>query len=149
TECSLLPIMPSINNEFCPPPYYINERTITQCHLRHRIRNQRQLALITPPRRHLALLQWCKFHCISYFTMNQIPLIDRIVAEVSARMPSGLGDLRQDVERNLQAVLQEALTRFDLVSREEFEVQRQVLLRTREKLEQLERTVAELEQAQR
>jgi len=81
--------------------------------------------------------------------MNQIPLIDRIVAEVSARMPSGLGDLRQDVERNLQAVLQEALTRFDLVSREEFEVQRQVLLRTREKLEQLERTVAELEQAQR
>lgn len=81
--------------------------------------------------------------------MNQIPFIDRIVAEVSARMPSGLGELRQDVERNVQAVLQEALTRFDLVSREEFEVQRQVLLRTREKLEQLERTVAELEQTQR
>src|SRR5699024_7374720 len=141
--------MPSINNEFCPPPYYINERTITQCHLRHRIRNQRQLALITPPRRHLALLQWCKFHCIGDFTMNQIPLIDRIVAEVSSRMPSGLGDLRQDVERNLQAVLQEALTRFDLVSREEFEVQRLSRLRTRVYLELLDRIVPELVPPQR
>lgn len=78
--------------------------------------------------------------------MNQLPLIDRIVAEVSARLPAGVGELRHDVERNIQAVLQEALTRFDLVSREEFEVQRQVLLRTREKLESLEKIVAELEQ---
>lgn len=78
--------------------------------------------------------------------MNQLPLIDRIVAEVSARLPAGVGELRHDVERNIQAVLQEALTRFDLVSREEFEVQRQVLLRTREKLESLEKLVAEIEQ---
>lgn len=78
--------------------------------------------------------------------MNQLPLIDRIVAEVSARLPAGVGELKQDVERNIQAVLQEALTKFDLVSREEFEVQRQVLLRTREKLEALEHLVAELEQ---
>ncbi|HLR17096.1 MAG TPA: accessory factor UbiK family protein [Alcanivoracaceae bacterium] len=77
--------------------------------------------------------------------MSQIPLIDRIAAEVSARMPSGLGELRHDVERNVQAVLQEALARFDLIGREEFEVQRQVLLRTREKLEELEKIVAELE----
>jgi len=77
--------------------------------------------------------------------MNQLPLIDRIVAEVSARLPAGVGELKQDVERNIQAVLQEALTKFDLVSRDEFEVQRQVLLRTREKLETLERLVAELE----
>lgn len=81
--------------------------------------------------------------------MSQVPFIDRIVADITARLPSGLGDLRQDVERNVQAVLQEALTRFDLVSREEFEVQRQVLLRTREKLEQLEKTIAELEHTQR
>lgn len=80
--------------------------------------------------------------------MNQLPFIDRIVAEVSARLPSGVGELKQDVERNIQAVLQEALTKFDLVSREEFEVQRQVLLRTREKLEALERLVAELEDQQ-
>lgn len=77
--------------------------------------------------------------------MNQLPLIDRIVAEVSARLPAGVEELKQDVERNVHAVLQEALTKFDLVSREEFEVQRQVLLRTREKLETLERLVAELE----
>lgn len=78
--------------------------------------------------------------------MNQLPLIDRIAAEVSARLPAGIGELKQDVERNVHAVLQEALTRFDLVSREEFDVQRQVLLRTREKLENLERLVSELEQ---
>lgn len=77
--------------------------------------------------------------------MNQVPFVDRIVAEVSSRMPSGLGELRHDVERNVQAVLQDALTRFDLVSREEFEVQKQVLLKTREKLEALERLVDELE----
>src|SRR5699024_9400365 len=77
--------------------------------------------------------------------MNQLPLIDRIVAEVSARLPAGVEELKQDVERNVHAVLQEALTKFDLVSREEFEVQRQVLLRTRKKLETLERLVAELE----
>ncbi len=78
--------------------------------------------------------------------MQQLPLIDRIVAEISARLPAGMGELKQDVERNAQAVLQEMLARFDLVSREEFEVQRQVLLRTREKLEALEKTVAALEQ---
>jgi len=42
-------------------------------------------------------------------------------------------------------VLQTGLARLDLVTREEFDVQRAVLLRTREKLEELQRTVAELE----
>jgi BMFP domain-containing protein YqiC len=42
-------------------------------------------------------------------------------------------------------VLQSGLARLDLVTREEFEVQRAVLLRTREKLEELQRNVAELE----
>jgi ubiquinone biosynthesis accessory factor UbiK len=42
-------------------------------------------------------------------------------------------------------VLQSGLAKLDLVTREEFEVQRAVLLRTREKLDELQRTVSELE----
>lgn len=78
-------------------------------------------------------------------TMNDQPFIDRIVAELSQRLPAGLGQLRSDVETNARAVLREAIARLDLITREEFEVQQQVLARTREKLEQLERQVQELE----
>jgi BMFP domain-containing protein YqiC len=51
-----------------------------------------------------------------------------------------------DLEKNVRAMLAGAFTRLDLVTREEFDVQRQVLARTREKLEQLEAKLAELEQ---
>jgi BMFP domain-containing protein YqiC len=51
----------------------------------------------------------------------------------------------KDVEKNIKALLQASLQRLDLVPREEFELQEQVLLRTREKLEALEARVAELE----
>ncbi|MEN3353365.1 MAG: ubiquinone biosynthesis accessory factor UbiK [Betaproteobacteria bacterium] len=50
-----------------------------------------------------------------------------------------------DLERNLQAMLISLFARLDLVTREEFDVQRQVLLRTREKLARMEAQVAELE----
>jgi BMFP domain-containing protein YqiC len=51
----------------------------------------------------------------------------------------------RDLERNIKALLQGGLQRLDLVPREEFDLQRQVLLRSREKLEALEARVAELE----
>jgi len=51
----------------------------------------------------------------------------------------------RDVETNIKALLQSSLQRFDLVPREEFELQGQVLRRTREKLEALEARVAQLE----
>jgi BMFP domain-containing protein YqiC len=50
-----------------------------------------------------------------------------------------------DLERNLRAMLTALFARLDLVTREEFDVQRQVLVRTREKLALLESRVAELE----
>ncbi len=52
-----------------------------------------------------------------------------------------------DLEKNMRALLASFFARLDLVTREEFDVQRQVLLRTREKLERLEARVAELERA--
>jgi BMFP domain-containing protein YqiC len=61
-----------------------------------------------------------------------------------------LGDvLRQspakDIERNLRAGVTSMLGKLDMVSREEFDVQTEVLARTRAKLEQLEARLAELE----
>jgi BMFP domain-containing protein YqiC len=52
-----------------------------------------------------------------------------------------------DFEKNVRALLASMFTRLDLVTREEYDVQREVLLRTREKLAQLEAKVAELERA--
>jgi BMFP domain-containing protein YqiC len=49
------------------------------------------------------------------------------------------------MEHNLRAVLSEAISRLDLISREEFDAQQRVLTRTRERLEALEQEVAELE----
>jgi ubiquinone biosynthesis accessory factor UbiK len=53
----------------------------------------------------------------------------------------------KDVERNVKALMSGAFARMDLVTREEFDVQAKVLARTREKLSELERRVAELEAA--
>jgi hypothetical protein len=51
----------------------------------------------------------------------------------------------RDAEKNIRALLQGGLQRLDLVPREEFEIQAQVLVRTREKLEALEARLTELE----
>ena len=65
--------------------------------------------------------------------------IDRRLRQVFAQSPAA------DLEKNLRALLTSFFSRLDLVTREEFDVQRQVLLRTREKLARLEREIAELE----
>ena len=52
-----------------------------------------------------------------------------------------------DLDRNMRALVKTFLGRLDLVTREEFDLQQQVMLRTREKLERLEAEVAELERA--
>jgi len=52
----------------------------------------------------------------------------------------------RDVERNVKAMLSQGFSKLDLVTREEFDTQTQVLVRTRARLEELERRVAELEQ---
>ena len=52
----------------------------------------------------------------------------------------------KDVERNVKAMLSQGFSKLDLVTREEFDTQAQVLARTRVRLEELEKSVAELEQ---
>jgi ubiquinone biosynthesis accessory factor UbiK len=64
---------------------------------------------------------------------------DRRMRDILARSPAA------DLEKNLRALLQSAFSRLDLVTREEFDVQREVLARTRAKLQELEAKLAELE----
>ena len=77
--------------------------------------------------------------------MLDFTAIDDLARRLSDLVPPGLDAARADLEKNFRAALQAGLGKLDLVTREEFDVQRAVLLRTREKLEQLEHTVAELE----
>lgn len=70
---------------------------------------------------------------------------DDLSRRVSEGMPRGIQILQEDFQRNLRTALEGALTRMNLVTREEFDVQQAVLLRTREKLEALEKRVAKLE----
>jgi ubiquinone biosynthesis accessory factor UbiK len=71
--------------------------------------------------------------------------IDDLAKRLSAAVPQGLATMRRDLEENFKAVLQSALARMDLVTRQEFDVQAGVLRRTREKLDALEAKIAELE----
>ncbi|WP_151447903.1 accessory factor UbiK family protein [Lacisediminimonas profundi] len=53
----------------------------------------------------------------------------------------------RDIEKNVKAMMTQGLARLDVVTREEFDIQAQVLAKTRARLEQLEARVAELEAA--
>ena len=72
--------------------------------------------------------------------------IDDIASRVAGAIPPGLNNLKVDLEKTFQAILQGALSKLDLVTREEFEVQKLVLAKTRSKLEDLEKRVSEMEQ---
>jgi BMFP domain-containing protein YqiC len=72
--------------------------------------------------------------------------IDELAKRLSAAVPSGVDALRRDLESNFKAVLQSGLAKLDLVTRQEFDVQANVLLRTREKCEELQVRLQALEE---
>jgi BMFP domain-containing protein YqiC len=71
--------------------------------------------------------------------MQLIEELSAKLREMLAKSPAG------DLEKNIHALLQSAFTKLALVSREEFDVQTEVLRRTREKLEALEKKISDLE----
>ena len=77
--------------------------------------------------------------------MIDLAAIDDLARRLSNLVPPGMSQARDDLEQNIKATLQLSLRKLDLVTREEFDVQRAVLLRTREKMDALERTVEQLE----
>jgi len=72
--------------------------------------------------------------------------LNDLAKRLAGVVPGDLHLLKGDMEKTFQAILQASFSRMNLVSREEFDVQRSVLARTREQLEALETRVTELEQ---
>lgn len=73
-------------------------------------------------------------------------MIDNLADKVSGLF-SGAGNgqqIKDDVQRNLRSVLQNAFSKLDMVSREEFDAQVAVLNRSREKIEALEKQLNDL-----
>jgi BMFP domain-containing protein YqiC len=79
----------------------------------------------------------------------EIPRVEELLRSLMQGLPPGLASgasgLREDLENNFRAVLRANLGKLDLAGREEFDAQRKVLERTRARLEELEKRVAELE----
>lgn len=72
--------------------------------------------------------------------------IEEVVQSITNALPPGLVQMQEDAEKNIRSALTATFNKLDLVTREEYDVQTQVLHRTREKLEALEKRVSDLEQ---
>lgn len=77
--------------------------------------------------------------------MIDLARIDDLARRLSTLVPPQMQAGRDELQQNFKAVLQAGLGRLDLVTREEFDVQRAVLLRTRDKLDALEVQLSVLE----
>ncbi|RCU45471.1 MULTISPECIES: ubiquinone biosynthesis accessory factor UbiK [Corallincola] len=74
--------------------------------------------------------------------------LEEIAKQISNALPPGVKNIADEFEAKTKQVLQAQLAKLDLVTREEFDVQTQVLLRTREKLTALEQRLSQLESNQ-
>ena len=72
--------------------------------------------------------------------------IEEIAKQVTESIPPGLKNMANEFEDKTKTVLQRKLSQLDVVTREEFDVQTQVLIKTREKIADLEAKVAALEE---
>ena len=79
-----------------------------------------------------------------YMIDNQT--INRLSEQINALLPPGLQQVKEDFDARLKTLLQQQLSHFEMVSREEFDIQARVLARTREKLEVIETRLKELEE---
>jgi BMFP domain-containing protein YqiC len=77
--------------------------------------------------------------------MDKVNQLDDLAKKLSDFMPSSIKDVQSDIEKNMRSGLENGLRKMNLVTREEFDIQSAVLLRTREKLEVLEKIVSEIE----
>ncbi len=77
--------------------------------------------------------------------IDKAAIINNIAGKASEILGGEKSKTREDIEHNMRALIGSALSKFDLVSRDEFDTQIAVLRHTRERLEALEKKVAELE----
>ena len=72
--------------------------------------------------------------------------INRLSEKINELLPPGLQQVKSDFDARLKSLLQQQLANYEMVNREEFDIQTRVLQRTREKLEIIEVRLKELEQ---
>ena len=75
-------------------------------------------------------------------------LIDQLTAGIARALPPGMDEIKSDLARSIRAAASAALAQMDLVTREEFEIQSELLSRTRALLDELENRIKELEEQQ-
>jgi len=73
--------------------------------------------------------------------------LEEIAKNISDAIPAGVKSMAGEAEGKVKQILQSQLSKLDLVTREEFDIQNKVLIRTREKLEAMEARIAALEAA--
>lgn len=83
------------------------------------------------------MVKYPKTH--DYLPMIKAEVVEDIVNKVEQFIPEDLKTMRQDFSKNMKSILTASLQKADLVTREEFEVQKAVLAKTRAKLEALEK----------
>jgi BMFP domain-containing protein YqiC len=86
-----------------------------------------------------------KSPCAEENSMINPNKIEEMARTIQAALPPGLKSVGEEVDKKVKQVIQAQLMKLDLVSREEFDVQTKVLLRTREKLQALEDKLQQLE----
>jgi hypothetical protein len=74
--------------------------------------------------------------------------LEELTKRISSLIPGDVKHMQEDIENNVRSLLQTTLSKMNLVTREEFDVQSAVLQRTREKLEQLEKEFDQLKQSE-
>ena len=72
-------------------------------------------------------------------------LINRLGKQFGDRLPSQLTTARHELEDHLKVILRDALSRMDLLTRDEFDIQQTLLAKTRAKVDQLEQQLRSLE----
>jgi ubiquinone biosynthesis accessory factor UbiK len=72
--------------------------------------------------------------------------IDELVQQIQALLPEDMRQTKEDVEKNIKTMMRATLQRMDLVTREEFDIQQQLLVNTRCLLEELKDRIRQLEQ---
>ena len=80
-----------------------------------------------------------------FIHMSKTNFLKNLSSQLTDALPSHIGALKNDFEKNCQRILSNAFKKFDLVTRDEFDTQTKVLARTRKKLEDLESHIKELE----
>ena len=81
--------------------------------------------------------------------MGKQNFIDEFLHEFNKLIPEDLRRSRSDLEKNIKAAMQSVFNRMDLVTREEFDVQTELLSRTRALLEEVEKKLVEMERRQK